>query len=213
MHTDSMAFDEENELVPFAARQIIGLYQRHAATWTKLRGDRLIERSWLDKFLSKSNRGPILDIGCGSGVPIARYLIQNGRQVVGIDSSPQMIAMCREHHPQGDWHISDMRTLRLGKAFGGILAWDSLFHLHPEDQRKMFPIFGAHANPGAPLMFTSGPAFGEAIGDLAGEPLYHASLDRQEYLALLNENGFTVLDHVVEDQNCGGRTVWLSTLD
>lgn len=37
----------------------------------------------------------------------------------------------------------------------------------------MFPVFAAHAAPGAVLMFTSGPTAGEAIGEWEGEPLYH----------------------------------------
>ena len=41
----------------------------------------------------------------------------------------------------------------------------------------MFPRFAAHAQPGAPLMFTSGSEAGEAIGEWQGEPLYHASLE------------------------------------
>ena len=38
------------------------------------------------------------------------------------------------------------------------------FPLCPEDQREMFPVFRKHAAPKAVLMFTSGPAYGEAIG-------------------------------------------------
>jgi hypothetical protein len=74
----------------------------------------------------------------------------------------------------------------------------------------MFPIFAAHAASGAALMFTSGPAHGEAIGTFEGEPLYHASLAPDEYVALLSANGFDVIEHVVEDQACGGHTVWLA---
>ncbi|MBN9262953.1 MAG: SAM-dependent methyltransferase, partial [Hyphomicrobium sp.] len=88
--------------------------------------------------------------------------------------------------------------------------WDSFFHLTVEDQRAMFAIFRAHAAPGAALMFTSGPAHGEAIGSYCGEPLYHASLDADEYTTLLKANGFEVVAHVVEDATCGGRTVWLA---
>ena len=59
-------------------------------------------------------------------------------------------------------------------------------------------------------MFTSGPAAAVAIGEFEGEPLYHASLDPEEYRALLSENGFEVLRHVAEDPSCGGATVWLA---
>jgi hypothetical protein len=59
-------------------------------------------------------------------------------------------------------------------------------------------------------MFTSGPAHGEAIGSYHGEPLYHASLDADEYAALLSAQGFEILAHVAEDATCGRHTVWLA---
>ncbi|MNL50284.1 hypothetical protein D3C87_1732870 [compost metagenome] len=74
----------------------------------------------------------------------------------------------------------------------------------------MFARFGAHAEPGATLMFTSGSAAGVAVGTFEGEPLYHASLDPQDYRDLLGEHGFDVVSHVTEDPACGGATVWLA---
>jgi hypothetical protein len=59
-------------------------------------------------------------------------------------------------------------------------------------------------------MFTSGPAHGVAIGSFHGEPLYHASLDVDEYGSLLDQSGFDVMDHVIEDPACGGHTIWLA---
>jgi hypothetical protein len=74
----------------------------------------------------------------------------------------------------------------------------------------MFETFAAHANPGAPLMFTSGWEEGEAIGEWRGEPLFHASLDPAEYRDLLDAAGFDVVDHVVQDPDCGHSTIWLA---
>jgi hypothetical protein len=47
---------------------------------------------------------------------------------------------------------------------------------------------------------------------LHGEPLYHASLDSEEYRALLGANGFQTVAHIIEDPTCGRRTVWLAQL-
>lgn len=115
--------------------------------------------------------------------------------------------MCENSFPEVEWHIGDMRNLALPRTFGGILAWDSFFHLTHDDKRSMFPIFRQYAAPHAALMFTSGPRHGEAIGSYGGEPLYHASLDPSEYRQLLTANGFNVVSHLAEDPNCGGHTV------
>jgi trans-aconitate methyltransferase len=130
--------------------------------------------------------------------------------VTGIDSSPSLIDMCRTRFPNSDWQVADMRRLSLGRSFDGLIAWDSFFHLPFEDQRRMFPLFRTHSKPGTALMFTSGPAHGEAMGVFVGEPLYHNSLSPDEYRALLTEHGFTVVAHKAEDPACGNHTVWLA---
>jgi SAM-dependent methyltransferase len=196
------------------AADIIGLYQRKAQDWIESRArSGLFEKPWLDRFRALlPPTAPILDIGCGSAQPMAAYLIGLGHPVTGVDSSPAMIDVGRQHFPNQEWIVADMRSLALQRTFSGILAWDSFFHLCYDDQRRMFPVFRAHAAPNAALMFTSGPGHGEAIGSLGGEPLYHASLDPAEYRSLLDRNGFRVVSHVVEDRDCGGHTIWLAQL-
>jgi hypothetical protein len=62
----------------------------------------------------------------------------------------------------------------------------------------------------AVLMFTSGPAYGEAIGTYRGEPLHHGSLDGTEYRLLLAENGFQAVSRLTEEPTDGGHTAWLA---
>lgn len=194
-----------------AFQAITGLYERHAAAWDEARSRTLFERPWLDRFCALVTPGaPVLDVGCGGGDPIARYLAEQAHPVTGVDTSPTLIGRAAERLPDHTWMVRDMRGLDLGSAFGGIVAWDSFFHLTASDQRQMFPVFRAHAAPGAALMFTSGPGEGEAIGSFQGEPLYHASLSGEDYRRLLADNGFGVVRHVSEDATCGGRTVWLA---
>jgi trans-aconitate methyltransferase len=198
--------------MPSEADHIPDRYQRHGPAWDKERSKSLTEKSWLDKFLSLLPSKPtILDIGCGSAEPIARYFIAQGCNLTGADSASTLIAICKDRFPDHEWIVADMRQLSLNRRFDGILAWDSFFHLCPEDQRRMFPIFREHATPGASLMFTSGTSYGEAIGSYKGEPLYHGSLDESEYRTLLNENGFNVVSHVTEDPTCNYHTIWLAT--
>jgi len=193
------------------ADRIVDLYQRRTREWDEARGRNLFERGWLDRFTALlPPGGSVLDIGCGSGEPIARHLIGSQFAVTGVDSAPTMIDLCRSRFPSAAWLVADMRELALERRFDGLLAWDSFFHLRPEHQRAMFPVFAAHAAARAALMFTSGPSFGEAIGIFAGEPLYHGSLDPAEYRALLDKQGFDVVAHVADEPSCGGHTIWLA---
>src|ERR1700747_2411095 len=97
-----------------SSEAIVALYERHAADFDRDRGRSLEENVWLDRFLSHvPASGTVLDVGCGMGEPIARYLIETGRQVVGVDSSPSLIRMCRMRFPVSEWLVADMRQLAL----------------------------------------------------------------------------------------------------
>jgi SAM-dependent methyltransferase len=196
------------------ADQIIQLYERHALEWDADRSGRISqEKSWLDQFASLLPPGArVLDIGCGSGQPIARYLIDRGFEVTGVDASPTLISYCHHRFPDRPFYVADMRILDLQQRFDGLIAWDSFFHLPRDDQRRMFPIFARHAVKGAALLFTSGTVDGEAIGTYRGERLYHASLSTDAYRDLLDTNGFEVVAHKADDPSCGNHTVWLARM-
>ncbi len=194
------------------ADKIIDLYHKNAASWVRLRGRGLVERSWLDRFLATMPEGgrDVLDLGCASGRPIAEYLIENGCRITGVDGAAALIGIARESFPEQTWIVADMRNLPSLSQFHGLIAWHSFFHLKPEDQRVMFETFGRLSCPGAALIFTSGTELGEAIGTFEGQPLYHGSLDSAEYRLLLQSSGFDVIRHVENDPTCGGATVWLA---
>lgn len=195
-----------------ARDSVVQLYERHAQSYDRDRGRSLQERAWLDTFLTHVRPGgTVLDLGCGMGEPIARYLIERGVTVVGVDASPSMIEHCRARFPEMEWIVADMRELELGRHFDGVLAWDSFFHLGMDDQRGMFSRFASHSRVGASLMFTSGSDEGVAIGSYCGEPLYHASLSPAEYRSILAATGFVVESFVAEDPSCGDHSIWLAT--
>src|SRR5262245_17958663 len=91
-------------IAPMCSEAIIELYERHARDFDRDRGRSLWEQAWLDRFLSYlAPASIVLDIGCGMGEPIARYFIEAGFGVIGIDSSPSMREICLERLPHADW--------------------------------------------------------------------------------------------------------------
>lgn len=193
------------------AEDVCAKYDKIAGWFDANRGRQLMEKEYLELLAARLPAGgSVLDLGCGSGEPLAGFFIRKGFSVTGVDGSAAMIAMCRERFPAMAWLVGDMRGLALGRRFDAVLAWDSFFHLSMDEQRAMFPVFGAHLNPTGLLLFTSGPAAGEISGDIQGEAFPYSSLDADEYRRLLGAQGLEVLLHKVEDPACGKHTVWLA---
>ena len=91
-----------------------GIYERNARTFDIERSKELEEKSWLDRFSDLlPKRAKVLDVGCGAGEPIARYLIRKGFEVEGLDFSKAMLEIIRGRFPDQRWHRMDMRTLSL----------------------------------------------------------------------------------------------------
>lgn len=191
--------------------QIAQHYERHARAFEEDRGRSFVERPWIERFILPLRRGgAILDLGCGGGEPIGRYLVDRGFQITGIDTSSTMIALARTRFPRHRWLQIDMRRLAIGDRFEGVLAWGSLFHLEHDDQAAMIARMAAWLKPGGRLLFNSGPSRGTVIGEYRGDPVFHASLDPAEYRAAFLKAGLVEMAHVVEDPGCGGMTVWLA---
>ena len=193
---------------------VVATYDREGPAWAQTRDRRLIERPWLDRALAIAphphGRRRVLDLGCGAGRPIAEYLIDRGCLVTGVDASRPMIELFARVVPRAVALHADMRTLKLSQDFDLVVAWDSFFHLSPDDQRTTFGVFQAHTARGGVLLFTAGPQAGEPIGTIGESPLYHASLDPEEYRALFEQHGFAELGYWPEEPACGGRTIWMA---
>ncbi|MCX5096466.1 class I SAM-dependent methyltransferase [Streptomyces sp. NBC_00365] len=56
-------------------------------------------------------RGTVLDLGCGSGVPVARALATAGHRVTGVDISEVQIRRAREFVPQAEFIRADATDL------------------------------------------------------------------------------------------------------
>jgi SAM-dependent methyltransferase len=90
---------------------------------------------WLiGQLEGRANGGRVLDVGCGTGVPTARQLLDAGLTVTGIDISPGMLELARRNVPEADLRLLDVAEVdeALG-AFDAIAAFFSLLLLPRKD--------------------------------------------------------------------------------
>jgi len=191
-------------------KDVYKIYDKIAQWFFENRPLNLAEKNCLDNLISYlPKNATVLDLGCGTGEPILRYLLTQEIGVVGVDASVEILKIARANFPETEFILQDMRELGLNQKFDAIIAWHSFFHLPADDQPAMFPLFAAHLNKGGILMFTSGTEHGEAWGVNGGENLFHASLGTSEYENLLAEHHFKILKYQENDPYCAA-TVWIA---
>lgn len=188
---------------------ILPTYRRKAARYAVIRNTSLFERPMLDALDRAAPGRDLLDLGCGTGRPLAQDLRRCGFRITGVDGAAEMLAHYRRNVPGAGRVHRDMRGLALGRCFDAVLAWDSFFHLDPVAQSRMFPVFAAHTRPGGVLVFSSGPARDEAYGAVDGAPVYHASHDPLCYRSMLTRAGFRVLRFRPNDPALNRHSWWL----
>ena len=79
------------------------VYEWQATEYDKLRSKSLFEARWLARFTASLKPGDhVLDLGCGTRDPIARWFMAEGFAVTGVDFAEAMLAMAHERWPDGD---------------------------------------------------------------------------------------------------------------
>ena len=168
-------------------------YNRIVEQWHEYRSKTAPDSCVIDFASRIKPGGKILDVGCGTGVPLARYLAQRGFLVTGIDVSGKMIAKARELNlANAEFHHRDFFDFQPAWTYDGVLAFDSFFHIPLKRQREIYPRLSSWMNPGAWLLFTHGYTEGRRKGVMFGQPFSYSALDVGEVRQALRDNGFHI---------------------
>ncbi|MBX9624640.1 MAG: class I SAM-dependent methyltransferase [Gemmataceae bacterium] len=192
---------------------VTAAYDRIADAW---RADRdtngFRERVWVDRLVGPLAPGAaVLDVGCGCGEPVAAYLAGRGFRVTGLDGSARMLDHARRAVPAGVFVHGDMRTADPGGPFDAAVAWDSVFHLPPADQTRMFARLAGWLVPGGRLLISlGGTADAGFTSDMHGQTFFYAAHPPAAALGLLVAAGFAVEHWEVDDPDSRGHVAVLA---
>jgi SAM-dependent methyltransferase len=135
----------------------------------------------------------VIDLGCGTGLPITKVLVSEGLKVYGVDASPSLVEAFRRNLPEIPVACeSVLASSFFHRKFDGVLAWGLIFLLQPEDQRGLIQKAADLLVPGGRLLFTSSVGTEPLVWNDAMTGLESRSLGAAEYRKLLSEAGMTV---------------------
>lgn len=129
-------------------------YDHIADAWFEKR-DWHIERPSLDEAIRYLAPGAtILDLGCGSGKPIAAYLIEQGFDVYGVDFSTKLIDYAAQIIPQEKLFVADLCDFKPTMQFDALICWFVLFHVHASQHLDVLKKFNSFLKPEGLLLMT-----------------------------------------------------------
>lgn len=110
--------------------------------------------TWAKDRLPRS--AAILDIGCGSGVPIAQALAEDGFSVWGVDASPSLISAYRRNLPDMPAACEPAQESPFfDRTFVGVVTIGLVFLLDKGDQRKLLTNVANVLEPGGRFLFSA----------------------------------------------------------
>jgi ubiquinone/menaquinone biosynthesis C-methylase UbiE len=103
------------------------------------------------QYLSGREPGVALDAACGTG-RFAEFLSRRGHRVIGVDSSPEMLAYARRRVPDGEFHVGELDRLPLPDASVDVIV--SALALEHVPLEPVFAEFARVLRPGGDLVIS-----------------------------------------------------------
>lgn len=183
-------------------------YDRIAADWDRARHTLPpLDRQLFERFLTLlPARSRVLDLGCGSGRPIAELLAAHGMAVTGIDRSEQLLERARAHVPGGAFIRQELEDFRADGQYESVVCWDCLFHIPRAAHRSILREIHRSLPAGALLLLSSGGSEQPPFTDrMFGVEFFYDAHSPDALLDLCGEIGFDVVEFLVLNAPDGGR--------
>lgn len=181
MHEDGSAGYEENAERYLTARSRIGAG---------------LVRDWAAETLKV--RAEIVDLGCGTGVPVSEVLIEAGYRLWAVDASPSLLAHFARRFPDVPTACEAVQHGGLfDRRFDGAVAVGLMFLMREDDQRKLIANVSRALRPGGRFLFSAPTQKADWEDMLTGRT--SRSLGIAAYTAALEQEGMR-LERCREDR-------------
>lgn len=170
-------------------------YNKVAEDYSSSR-DQFKNNQYLEKLVKLLKPGAtILDIGCGSGVPVDKYLIDKGFKVLGIDISEKQIELAKKNVPRAVYEVKDMADLKSGDyQVDAIVSFYAIFHIPREQHLDLFQKISSFLIKNGLILVTMGSSEWEGEEDnFYGGKMWWSHYGPEKNREIIKSCGFKIL--------------------
>lgn len=164
----------------------------------------------IEKFISLlPKNAKVLDVGCGTGVPVAKNLVDSGFDVIGIDLSESMLKLARKNVPKAKFIKKGVTKLDFeDNSFDGLTAFYSIIHVPREKHSSIFQSFHKLLKPNGIMLVCMGSEEWEGTEEFHGEKMFWSNYSPEKSLQIIKEAGFEIIfdKHIVSG---GEKHYWI----
>ena len=167
--------------------------------------DRLLFNQFIDTLPEKAR---ILDLGCGTGIPIAKLLSDKGFSLLGIDRSEKLLKVAQENVPNAIFQRGEIEDYHIEGAYEGVVMWDSLFHIPAGKHRAILEKIYQSLTLGGLIILSSGGSEGEIGGFtdfMFGVEFFYDALPPQELCRVCEDIGYKIEQYSIVNHPDGAR--------
>jgi ubiquinone/menaquinone biosynthesis C-methylase UbiE len=169
--------------------------------------DSLIELKKLTELLTPGVK--VLDVGCGAGVPITKYLVNEGFSVIGVDISESMLSLAQKHVPEAEFLKMDMSEMDFpADSFDAIVSFYAIIHLPKEKHESLFKKFHRILRSQGLILITLGSSEWEEVGEYYGVKMFWSHYNPGKSIELVKKAGFEIMQEEVVERG-GERVFWI----
>lgn len=151
----------------------------------------------------------VLDLGCGAGVPVTKFLVDSGLSVTGVDFSESMLNLATINVPEATFIKKNMTELDFkDNTFDGLTACFSIIHVPREKHVPLFQTFHRILTPNGILLISMGSTGWEGTEEFHGTQMFWSHYDPKKTLQIVTDAGFEILfDKLIV--NGGEKHYWI----
>jgi 2-polyprenyl-3-methyl-5-hydroxy-6-metoxy-1,4-benzoquinol methylase len=174
-------------------------YDDIATQWhSNSRGQGYVDSTlgYVDRILEGLPVGAkVLDLGCGTGNPIARHIVDRGFSLVGVDQSNELLKIAKTIVPEATFIHGDMIETELAGIFSAAVAWDSIFHVERKNHSAIYRKLANSLEIGGRLLLSV---------EMFGRTFFYSGYAPNVARKLLEAEGFEIEVWEVDDPSSRG---------